>query len=226
MIACLLNDAEPGPDHGDGGSSDYEKLKSGLPRWTLFYTISGTRYFPEEKVAYLQTDIADVAKSLGLLPSRSLGDVLAFELMRVLHEPPAESHWKSSGGTSCADIFFISIYEKLEDLVDTMANVGKEFGYPVADMGIYLQPIVQAVNYHCEFNLFFDKSDAGQRARVAALAEAAPNALANRGAFFSRPYGPWAGMAYGRDPATAAALRKVKQIFDPNNVMNPGKLCF
>jgi FAD/FMN-containing dehydrogenase len=46
------------------------------------------------------------------------------------------------------------------------------------------------------------------------------------GAFFSRPYGAWADLAYGRDAATTAALRKLKAIFDPANVMNPGKLCF
>jgi FAD/FMN-containing dehydrogenase len=56
--------------------------------------------------------------------------------------------------------------------------------------------------------------------------DAAAGALANRGAFFSRPYGPWADMAYRRDAGTTMALRKVKGIFDPNNVMNPGKLCF
>ena len=61
---------------------------------------------------------------------------------------------------------------------------------------------------------------------MAALREAASVALSDRGAFFSRPYGSWADMAYGKDPATAEALRKVKKIFDPNNVMNPGKLCF
>jgi len=33
-------------------------------------------------------------------------------------------------------------------------------------------------------------------------------------------------MAYRRDAETTAALRKVKGIFDPKNIMNTGKLCF
>jgi FAD/FMN-containing dehydrogenase len=33
-------------------------------------------------------------------------------------------------------------------------------------------------------------------------------------------------MAFNRDAASTIALKKIKGIFDPNNVMNPGKLCF
>jgi glycolate oxidase len=46
------------------------------------------------------------------------------------------------------------------------------------------------------------------------------------GAYFSRPYGSWAQPVYNRDAAARDALRKVKAIFDPAGVMNPGKLCF
>ena len=46
------------------------------------------------------------------------------------------------------------------------------------------------------------------------------------GAFFSRPYGENARMIMNRDAATVEVLKKLKQIFDPNDVMNPGKLCF
>jgi FAD/FMN-containing dehydrogenase len=50
--------------------------------------------------------------------------------------------------------------------------------------------------------------------------------LLDEGAFFSRPYGESARGIINRDAATAAALRKIKTIFDPKNIMNPGKLCF
>ncbi len=33
-------------------------------------------------------------------------------------------------------------------------------------------------------------------------------------------------MAYRRSPDTAALQEKVKDIFDPNRILNPGKLCF
>ena len=47
-----------------------------------------------------------------------------------------------------------------------------------------------------------------------------------RGAFFSRPYGELVEIAYQRSRDTAEMQKKVKGIFDPNSILNPGKLCF
>jgi len=52
------------------------------------------------------------------------------------------------------------------------------------------------------------------------------NPLICQGAFFSRPYGEISRAVLNRDAATVQALRKVKTILDPDNVMNPGTLCF
>ena len=47
------------------------------------------------------------------------------------------------------------------------------------------------------------------------------------GAFFNRPYGDLTKEIYAHhDQETVNALRKVKKIFDPNNILNPGVLCF
>jgi FAD/FMN-containing dehydrogenase len=54
----------------------------------------------------------------------------------------------------------------------------------------------------------------------------ASRTLMDSGAYFSRPYGAWADMVYGRYDEGAAALKKLKSIFDPMNILNPGKLCF
>ena len=46
------------------------------------------------------------------------------------------------------------------------------------------------------------------------------------GGFFSAPYGPWADMVYSRAAAYTETLKVVKRAFDPDNILNPGKLCF
>jgi glycolate oxidase len=59
-----------------------------------------------------------------------------------------------------------------------------------------------------------------------ALHSREPEADIGDGAYFSRPYGEWADPVYNRDAAGCDALRTVKKIVDPNNVLNPSKLCF
>jgi FAD/FMN-containing dehydrogenase len=86
--------------------------------------------------------------------------------------------------------------------------------------------MVQGSSYHCEFNLFYDVADAKECNRVKELSESATRSLLNHGAFFSRPYGNSAGTILNRDAASIEVLRTFKRIFDPNNVMNPGKVCF
>ena len=50
--------------------------------------------------------------------------------------------------------------------------------------------------------------------------------ISDMGGFFSRPYGPWKDTAYRRAGGTLIMQRKLKEIFDPNAILNPGKLCF
>ena len=124
------------------------------------------------------------------------------------------------------DIFFLTTLDKVPKFIDVMNNVAAQYDYPSSDIGTYIQPMVQGTSCHCEFDLYYSPSDAGESARIRELSVRAAEALMNAGAFFSRPYGDVADLAYRRDAETTAALRKVKSIFDPNGVMNPGKLCF
>ena len=77
-----------------------------------------------------------------------------------------------------------------------------------------------------EFDLAFDANEATEVAGTKRTLELAGKALLQKGAFFSRPYGGWGDMTGSQCAQNAIALRRVKKIFDPNNVLNPGKLCF
>ena len=205
---------------------EYQSVKTSLPPWLLYYSISGVQYFPEEEVSYQTEAVMNIAKSLKIVPQRANGKVSAFELLRKLHAPSEEPYWKLRNKKSCYDIFFLTDFDKLTKLKSTMHDIAEEFGYPASKLGTYIQPIVQGVSYHGEFSLFFDPENQKDVATIKRLSEAAFESLANQGAFFSRPYGPWADMAYRRDAITTISLRKIKEIYDPNKIMNPGKLCF
>ncbi len=205
---------------------DYQEIKDSLPPYVLLYNVAGYEYLAEERVEYQVKDVNDVAQRVGVEPAGAIGRISAIELLKAANQSSAEPYWKLRAKGGCQDIFFVTIYDKLPGLIAVMYDLADEAGYPASDMGIYLQPIVQGSNCHVEFNLFYDPSNPRDVERVKKLSEDAVEKLECQGAFFSRPYGETANLVVNRDAATVDALKRVKSIFDPNNIMNPGKLCF
>lgn len=205
---------------------EYPQIKSGLPAWILFYNVAAYDYLTEDRVNWQVADIKDLSQRVGLEPARSLGAVSAFDLLKLVQAPAPEPYWKTQNNWACQDIFFITNFQKVGELIDTMYDLAAEAGYATPDMGVYIQPVVQGVNFHVEFNLFYPLANPVEVARVRKLSVSAVRKLMEKGAFFSRPYGESTGFIMNRDAATIAALKKVKSILDPDNIMNPGKLCF
>jgi FAD/FMN-containing dehydrogenase len=205
---------------------DYPDLKASLPPWVLFFNVAGYNYFPQDRVSSQIKGISALTKRIGLEAVRAVGRVSAAEMLKMVQRPSDEPYWKLRYRGACHDIFFITTYDKLEGQVDVMYELANKFGFPASDLGIYLQPIVQGANCHCEFNLFFDHKNPSELKRVKELSTKATSSLMATGAFFSRPYDKTARMIVNSDAAYVAALTRVKEILDPNHVMNPGKLCF
>jgi len=224
---CLvLNDSNLAALVAKKWPADYQDLKDTLPPWVLFFNVAGYDYFPEERVSSQIKGISDLTNRIGVEAVRAVGRVSAAEMLKMVQRPSDEPYWKLRYKGACHDIFFITTYDKLEGQISLMHELANEFGYPASDMGIYLQPIVQGANCHCEFNLFYDPQNPSELNRVEELSSFAVTALMATGAFFSRPYDRSARMIVNRDAAYVEALNRVKEILDPNRVMNPGKLCF
>jgi FAD/FMN-containing dehydrogenase len=120
----------------------------------------------------------------------------------------------------------MTIHDRLFGQINAMTDLAEKAGYPASDLGVYIQPVAQGTGYHCEFNLFYDSHNPSEQNRIRQLSSRATGSLMAMGAFFSRPYGENAGTILNRDAATVAVLNKLKNIVDPNRIMNPGKICF
>ena len=208
------------------GSEKYLQIKDGSPQWILFFNIAAYDYLPQERVSGQIKNMVELTQRLGVEAVQALGNITAAQFLKVVQQPSAEPYWKLRHRGTCQDIFFLTIFDKLPELIQAMSDSALAASYPNDELGIYLQPIVQGVNCHCEFNLFYDSGNAHEAARVRELTLNATKRLVAKGAFFSRPYGESTRMIMNRDGATVATLKKVKAIVDPNNIMNPGKLCF
>ena len=215
LAAILVKDADA-----------IQAVKGILPPWVIIVGIAGRDLFPEEKVAFQEEDTGDIVQQLGLELLPEVSGIGGGQVMSALLNPSPEPYWKLAYKGACQDIFFMTTLNKTPGFVDTVLATANELQYPASDIGIYLQPQHQGTSCHCEFNLPYDPGNKLETDGVRELLETCSEALIRQGAYFSRPYGMWADMVYNRDAANKEMVRTIKKIFDPNNILNPGKLCF
>jgi hypothetical protein len=222
-LAAILAEDWPG---------EFEKLRQTLPAWTLILILSGLLRRPEEKIAYEENALSEIlkkefkelslAKSLPGLPG------LEKKLLPMLRKPwPKDlTYWKNRYKGGCQSLFFIARPVLSKKFIHVVEGVATRRGYPISNIGSYLQPIEHNRACHLEFNFFYDPANPVEIEKVRSLYRDAAIALLNEGAFFTRPYGELAPILYERAASYTTVLRRVKKVFDPKNIMNPGNLCF
>jgi len=215
-LACLL-----GKD-----PREIRDLKNILPPWVLFTSFEGYGILPAEKVEYEEADFRAMAQACRLKPEAIIPGTSAEDVSRLLSQPSPEPYWKMRFKGGFQDIFFLTTLDRTSEFVNTMPDLAQRHGYPVEDVGVYIQPIVQGTSCHCEFNLYHTPTKSAELDATKQLVNLGSEEIAKLGGFFSRPYGAWKDVAYRRAVGTLVMQRKVKQIFDPKEILNPGKLCF
>ncbi len=228
----LLNKTDLAAIVAENWPADFDSLRAALPPWILAIVISGLVRRPEEKINYEVKQLREIVRNefRKLVIDEALPGFpgLGGKLLSLLRSPwPADiPYWKNRWQGGSQSLFFIAKPENAQKFVAVVEAVAPRHGYPVADIGSYIQPIEHSRACQVEFTFFYSEADTAAKARVAALYRDAARALIAEGAFFTRPYGELAAMVYERAANYTMALKRVKKVFDPNNIMNPGNLCF
>jgi hypothetical protein len=186
----------------------------GLPQWSVLLGASGAALYPEEKRNLQEKELRGLAVEFGLALQEAGPNVST--LLDGYSRTAEYRH----------DVFFLSTLDAAPRYVESVLGLAGQLGYVPDRIGVYIQPQHQGVSQHVEFTIPYDPGDKRDTALARNLFAVASENLIAKGAYFSRPYGPWADLVYSRDATATRVLRTVKQIVDPNHVMNPGKLCF
>jgi hypothetical protein len=228
----LLNNIDLAAIVAEKWPVDFENLRTALPPWTLVLVVSGLLRRPEEKIAYEEKFLSQVTRNefrkMELQDNLPGVPGIGHKLLSLLRKPwPAEkTYWKNIWKGGSQSLFFIARPDSTSLYVDMMNEIAPQYGYPVSEIGIYIQPIEHNRACHVEFTFFYNPADSSEKAQIVTLYRNAALALLNQGAFFSRPYGELATMMYERAASYTMALKRLKKVFDPKNIMNPGNLCF
>jgi hypothetical protein len=201
-------------------------LKKHLPPWVLLIGIAGREFLPQQRVEYQLKDITDIAQRNGLTPVRDLPGTRGSSILEKLLSTSSRPYWKLAYKGACQDLFFLTTLDRTPRFTTLVHSAADALAYDSADIGVYLQSLHQGVSCHCECSLPYASDDRGTVSKVKELFVTASKEALKEGAFFSRPYGIWADMMYDKSPANTKLLRNVKGLFDPNHILNSGKLCF
>lgn len=194
-----------------------------LPKWAALVGVSGRELLPEKRVEVRSKDLADMAQSCGLELTTSLSR-LNEDMIKKEIKTPSDGTWKDTYKGCSQDIFFQTTLDRAECFIKRMYETAVEHGYPVNDIGIYIQPQHIGSSYHIEFTLPYDPASRREKELVRKLYQKASVDMLKLDAYYSRPYEIWARLQLNKDAQSYTALKKIKNIFDPNGIMNPGKI--
>jgi hypothetical protein len=211
---------------------EFEQLRQELPRWTILLVLGALRRRPEERIAYEEEALMDIRNqtfpNMRILTELREAPGLEHILPEMLRRPwPKElPYWKHAWRGGCLDLTFMTTMERAPSFLAAVQKVAAAAGYAHQDIGYYLQPVEYGRACQVQFSFFHDPADEEEKSRMRDLHRAAALAVIEEGGVFNRPYGPVAELVYSRNPNYVSALKKVKKLFDPNGVLNPGHLCF
>jgi FAD/FMN-containing dehydrogenase len=206
---------------------DFKALRKGLPPFTLVLCLSGGKIFPKEKIEYQEADLREVARQFKMTVDVDLAATVGKKGIAILNLLRSgwerEPYWKERFKERCCDIFFYTTLHRVPYFMRLVNEMASDRGYHTKEIGNYVQPVDGGRACYLEFSFPWNEEE---RQKICDLYVKVSTRLVNEGAFFGRPYGRWSDLVYNRNSALTATLRKLKGVLDPNEIMNPGRLCF
>jgi len=209
---------------------DIDRLQAGLPAYTIVVNLAAGKFRPEEKMTYLEHAVQDAARIFQLQPMEILPHVQdgAAALQGILSKPwgNGAAYWKWRGRGASREVFFLTQLQRAPEFLCALQAAAAASDYPLADMGLYLQPKQNGRAFYMEAGFPYNPEEPAEKARAEGVQNAASQLLIDKGAFFYRVVEPWTELVYGRTGNLHKTLGRIKATLDPNNILNPGKLGF
>jgi FAD/FMN-containing dehydrogenase len=202
---------------------DLERAGAAASPWNLVYSVSGIEHFPEEREAYLAREAEKEVQTQG---ARLVGAPLLSEaeLLATLLHPDGSTHWRDRARGAHRSVYFLTTLDEAGRLDSVFDELADQHGIDGGRVLRYLQPLIGGRACHQEFVVAADPADPADLEKVDAFCTQAARPLIEAGAFFSRPHGAWSQPAMEHARSSLWVYRKMKDIFDPDHILAPGRL--
>jgi len=204
-------------------SKEFETLRDKLPDWTLAVCSNGGPRMPEGKIAYEEEALQQICSMahLQMYDDGYLKEMLLSEMLR-----PWGILKKFCYRGSVHDVSFKSTLKRFPEYQKIVMEIINKYNYPLRDISVFILPIERGRAFHCEADFHCNPQNKDEVVQIRNLWLEVSERLIDDGAFFDRPYGAWADMVYSRAGTYTQKLKELKKELDPNNILNPGHLCF
>jgi FAD/FMN-containing dehydrogenase len=202
---------------------DLERAAAAASAWNLVYSVSGIEHFPKEREAYLAREAEKEVRAQG---ARLVGSPLASEaeLLAALLHPNGSVHWRDRARGAHRSVYFLTTMDEAGRFEAVFDALAQDSGIDGGSVLRYLQPLIGGRACHLEYVVGADPADAADLEKVDAFCAQAARPLIEAGAFFSRPHGAWSQPAMEHAQSSLWIYRKIKDIFDPDHILAPGRL--
>jgi len=206
-----------------GEARAFEAIRASLPEFMCLQNIAGFERLPKERLGFHKQDIARMASQSRLRLEPRLGGLSAAALLEQATSACGDVDWREALQGDCLSLAFQSTLDRMPALLEVFRESAMEVGVDEAEIGTYLQPMVQNHACHVELMIPFLAGSAEDARRMGRLERQATDRLLQAGAFFSRPYGAAGERVWERNPENTKLVRTIKGIFDPKQTLQRGK---
>ena len=204
-------------------TNEFNALRDKLPDWLLVLCLNGGPRIPEGKIAYEEKALKEIC-SMAHLRIYNGGHLDKMLLNEMLHPWGILKKFCYRGCVH--DVSFKTTLRRVSEFQKIVMEFINEYNYPLQNIGVFVLPIERGRAVHCEADFHCNPNDTNEVEQVKNLWLEVSERFINNGAFFDRPYGAWSDMVYSRAGTYTQKLKELKRELDPNNILNPGHLCF
>lgn len=200
-----------------------DELLEILPDWTLILRLVG---YDEEELKVSLEDLKDFKLTNALNTLQILTEIENLEeiFLNEFKSPNKLINYRYYKG-HCRTLSFYTESNQIKLFDKQMEYLADGYNYLKSDLYGYIMPIEQGRVYYYEYNFHSDPNNPEDFYRIQKLYQEACEIVVNNGGIIDRPYGPFlVNLIYSKSSDYYDNLLSIKSWFDPNNILNPGKI--
>ncbi len=189
-----------------------------FPNWIFLICLEGPQRFPEEKIEYEKEALNRLIKKHSI--NLKMNNLINQLEQKILNEfnTPQDLKKKSY------DLPVYLTLNKFPEIYSIIQNELSQTNEDKTDLGVSIIPVERNRTAYVEFDLYPALNTERQITEFKTLFRNLGELALKAGAIIDIPYGPLKQVVYSKVGNYLALIKDVKDIFDPNNIMNPGKI--